>query len=69
MTEDTKLCEFLRNRRPQAEEAGLRDLGEVKVLDLVEGEEVELPEKGESSDTEQCIERLCGDVHQIYPMS
>ena len=50
MTEDRKLCEFLRSRRPQAEEAGLQDLGEVKVLDLVEGEEVELPEKGENTE-------------------
>ena len=46
VTEDHKLCDFLRKTRPQTEEAGLQDLGEVKVLDLVDGEEVELPEKG-----------------------
>lgn len=47
VTEDRRLCGFLQAKRPPAEEAGLQDLGGVKVLDLVEGEEVELPEKGE----------------------
>lgn len=47
ITEDQRLCEFLKNTRPQLEEAGLPELSDVKVLDLVEGEEVELPEKGQ----------------------
>ncbi len=46
VTEDRRLCDFLHAVRPHVEAAGPRDIGEVKVLDLVEGEEVELPEKG-----------------------
>ena len=47
VTEDRRLCGFLQTVRPPADEAGLQEVSEVKVLDLVEGEEVELPEKGE----------------------
>lgn len=46
VTEDRKLCEFLRSTRP-VEEAGLQEVSDVRVLDLVDGEEVQLPEKGE----------------------
>ena len=46
VTEDKRLCSFLQTVRPPAEEVGLQEIGDVKVLDLVEGEEVELPEKG-----------------------
>lgn len=49
VTEDRKLCGFLQTVRPHVEEAGPREISEVKVLDLVEGEEVELPEKGKLS--------------------
>ena len=48
VTEDKKLCGFLQTVRPNVEEVGPREISEVKVLDLVEGEEVELPEKGKS---------------------
>ncbi len=46
VTEDRRLCGFLQAVRPGAEEAGLHEVSDVKVLDLVEGQEVELPEKG-----------------------
>lgn len=46
VTEDQRLCDFLHTVRPHVEEAGPRDIGEVKILDLVDGQEVELPEKG-----------------------
>ena len=46
VTEDRRLCGFLRSVRPPTEEPGLQEISDVKVLDLVEGEEVELPEKG-----------------------
>lgn len=46
VTEDKRLCGFLQTVRPHIEGAGPQEITEVKVLDLVEGEEVELPEKG-----------------------
>ena len=46
VTEDRRLCGFLHAVRPHIEKTGPQEIGEVKVLDLVEGEEVELPEKG-----------------------
>lgn len=46
VTEDTKLCEVLRRVRPPMEGVGRREITDVKILDLVEGQEVELPEKG-----------------------
>ena len=49
ITEDHDLCGFLRETRPPVvEEDRRRELGEgMKVVDLVEGAEVDLPEKGE----------------------
>lgn len=49
MTEDQRLCNFLQTVRPHVEEGGPEEISGVKVLDLVEGEEVALPEKGEWS--------------------
>lgn len=46
VTEDGRLCNFLQAVRPQLEEVGAEEINDVKVLDLVEGEEVQLPEKG-----------------------
>ncbi len=47
VTEDRRLCGFLQAVRPLVEEVGLQEISNVRVLDVVEGEEVELPEKGE----------------------
>ena len=49
VTEDMRLCDFLRKVRPAVEQVGGQDVSseEVKVLDVVEGQEVILPEQGE----------------------
>ena len=46
VTEDFRLCSFLQTVRPPGEATGRQEISDVKVLDLVEGQEVELPEKG-----------------------
>ena len=46
ITEDTKLCGFLQEARPPTTDHTPREITDVKVLDLVEGQEVALPEKG-----------------------
>ncbi len=46
VTEDRRLCGFLHSVLPPTVDPGPQVISDVKVLDLVEGEEVELPEKG-----------------------
>lgn len=46
MTEDQQLCSFLKASRLPVKEAKRREIRDVKVLDLVEGQELELPDKG-----------------------
>ncbi len=51
MADDKELCEFLRETRPPVAATGdrRREVGgdSVKMVDLVEGAEIDLPEKGE----------------------
>lgn len=46
ITKDEQLCKFLREARPPTTDHARREITDVKVLDLVEGQEVALPEKG-----------------------
>ena len=49
ITEDSELCDFLKQTRPPVQEVDRqREIGgpDVRVIDLVEGQEVVLPEKG-----------------------
>lgn len=46
ITEDSRLCGFLQTVRPLVEGTGRKEITDIKVLDLVEGQEVKLPEKG-----------------------
>lgn len=64
ISDDEKLCEFLRERRPPVLKPPLRDVSDVEVLDLVEGEEVRLPGKGEVLTGEQ-LDHLRGKLETI----
>ncbi len=64
ISDDKKLCEFLRERRPPTLKPPLRDVSDVDVLDLVEGEEVRLPGKGEVLTGEQ-LDHLRGKLETI----
>ena len=48
ISEDAQLCSFLREARPPAVDSAPKVITEsdIKVLDVVEGQEVALPEKG-----------------------
>lgn len=46
ITEDAQLCTFLQEARPPTVGHTPREITDVKVLDLVDGQEVALPEKG-----------------------
>ena len=46
ITEDAQLCTFLQEARPPPSDHAPKEITDVKVLDLVEGQEVALPEKG-----------------------
>ena len=46
LTEDAQLCAFLREARPPTTDHAPKEITDVKVLDVVEGQEVALPEKG-----------------------
>ena len=46
ITEDKGLCRFLHEARPPTVDHTPKEITDVKVLDVVEGQEVALPEKG-----------------------
>ena len=48
ITEDARLCNYLQKVRPPSEEMGRQELSsDIKVLDLIEEQEVQLPEQGQ----------------------
>ena len=66
LTEDRKLCEFLRKARPAKEPraSGKAGIDQVDVLSVVEGQEVALPQKGEIM-TEEELSRLKGKLENV----
>ena len=55
ITEDAQLCAFLREARPPTTGHAPKEITDVKVLDLVEGQEVALPERGMYSRVSQKV--------------